>query len=74
MVVGVGDDDPVVVADCDVVRVLQLSRSVSLATKLGHKCPIALEDLHSVILLVTDVDEAQGVSADAPGIVELPVC
>ena len=74
MVVGVGDDDSVVVADGDVVRVFQLSGSVSLAAKLCHKCSIALEDLNSVILLVTDVDEAQGIGADAPGIVEFPVC
>ena len=74
MVVGIRDDDSVVVADCDVVRMLQLPRSVSLAAKLCHKCPVALEDLNSVVLLVADVDEAQGVGADAPGIVELPVC
>ena len=74
MVVGIRDDDSVVVADSDVVRVLQLSRSVSLAAKLCHKCSIALEDLDSVVLLVADVDEAQSVGADAPGIVELPVC
>ena len=74
MVVGIRDDDSVVVADCDVVRVLQLARSVSLAAKLCHKCSIALEDLDSVILFVTDVDEAQGIGADAPWIVELPVC
>merc|ERR1719347_761186 len=73
MVVRVRDDDSVVVADSDVVRVLQLSRSVSLASKLCYKRPITLENLNSVVLLVANVNESQGVSADAPWIVKLSV-
>ena len=73
MVVGVGDDDSVVVADGDVVRVFQLSGLVSRSPELRYERPVALEDLNSVVLLVADVDESQSISADAPGIVELPV-
>ena len=50
-----------------------LSRLASHCAELAHKGSIGLEDLDSVVLLVADVDEAQRVCGDAPGVAELSI-
>ena len=45
VVVWVGDDDPVCVADGDVVRVLKLTGLAAHRAELGHKSAVALENL-----------------------------
>jgi len=73
VIVGVGDDDPVRVANRNVVGMLQLSGLASHSTEFPHECAIALEDLDAVIFLIAHVDESKGVSADTPGIVEFTI-
>lgn len=73
MVVGVGDDDPVGVADGNVMGMLQLPGLASHCAEFPHKCAIALENLDAMVLFVAHVDESKGVSADAPGIVEFTI-
>jgi len=73
VVVGVGDDDPVGVADGNVMGMLQLPGLASHCAEFPHKCAIALEDLDAMVLFVAHVDESKGVSADAPGIVEFTI-
>ena len=57
VVVGVRDDDPVGAANGDVVRMFELTGSVSQTAKLADKGAIRLEDLDAMVFLVADVDE-----------------
>ena len=51
----------------------QLSRLAPNAAKFAHKASVALEDLDSVILLITNVNESQGIRGDPPGVTELAI-
>lgn len=55
------------------MRMFKLTRLASHRAKLADECAIRLENLNSVILLVADVDKAQRVGGDAPGVAELSI-
>lgn len=54
--------------------VFKLAFFVAHGTKLANERAIRLENLYSVIFLVTDIDESQGVGCDAPWIIEATIC
>ena len=73
MVVRIWDDDTIRVAHGDVVRMFKLAGLAAHAAKLAHERAVWLEDLNPVILLITNVDKAEGIGCDAPGVAKLAV-
>lgn len=73
MIAAVGDNELVGLVDGNKVGILELALSVAERTKLANVVAVGLEDLHSVIVFVADVDESLIVDHHSPRVVEFAV-